>query len=218
MTSQTPVSLAIFIYVVTLNKTPPKAPHRELSPRRNFLLVLGRALMTYGAPLCYVKSQLSKMSRYLGLGTSGLKVIRLPDRAILLLFPFSTHPPRGIRPAYISQSNNSCFLAVGGRLNLDKLIKIREVCNLVVKSFGSATSGTQWLLDLDVRVTGGEFSPWHIRGIERMLFTIHELYYRGPHPITYWRRNNWERTLARTRSKGVFGDVPLPPLSISPST
>ncbi|KAF7986974.1 hypothetical protein HWV62_31 [Athelia sp. TMB] len=161
----------------------------RLTQEQAFLLVFGRALMTYGCPLAEVEAQVIEVAQVID---TDVEVIRLPTALLLMFFERSVEltPRRTARKHY---------LKVGGELDLRKLREVREVSDLVRKGYSNAQSATDRLLQIGVRLRGGEWNTGIIRRVERMRFSLQEKLMRRPRPILALNRRRWEHALKETR-------------------
>lgn len=160
----------------------------RLTKNQTLLLLFARALMTHGAPLARTEVQLVELARILKVV---VEVLRLPGGLICTFFDRSVEliPRRTARTHY---------LKVGGRLNMENLRRIHSIYMLVCKGFTNAEAATEELLNIGVRLRGGEWSTGLTRQIECFLVALQDILHHRPKPILAWRRNRWERKLTNT--------------------
>lgn len=160
----------------------------RLTKDQAFLLLFGRALMTYGCPLHQVEGQVTEIAQFLEVN---LEIIRLPGALLYMFFDRSVEltPRRTARKHY---------LKVGGRLDLAKLREIEKVITVVRKKFSNIQAATDRLLQIGVRLRGGTWSTGLTRQIECLRFALQERLDDRPRPILALRRMRWEHILKAT--------------------
>lgn len=121
-----------------------------LTKDQAFLLVFGRALMTYGCPLPYAEAQIIEMAQFIDVNA---EVIRMPATLLVIFFErlVELTPRRTARKHY---------LKVGGRLDLAKLCEVRGTVTLVRKGYSNVPAATDRLLQIGVRLRGGNLEHW----------------------------------------------------------
>lgn len=165
-----------------------------LTKDQAFLLLFGRALMTYGCPLCQVEGRVTDIAQFLEVN---IEIIRLPAALLFMFFDRSVEltPRRTARKHY---------LKVGGKLNLAKIREIDKVIMVVRKQWSNIESASDHLLQIGVRLRGGTWSTGLARQIECLRFALQESLDNRPKPILALRRMRWEQILKATHKPEVI--------------